>query len=369
MKVRDFLDIIESLAPSGLALDWDNPGLQVGDPMAQVKRAGFALDPSSDTVCQAIKHQCQLLVTHHPLIFKPVKRLSFSDPITLPACLALAGNLSVISAHTNWDAAYVAKSLALAMGLTALEPLAEGERRLSKLVVFVPESHEEKVRQAVFAAGGGSVGDYVHCFYKGLGQGGFKAPLGGKPFVGKPGQEAQVTESRLEIILPPERAQAATAAVRASHPYEEPAFEFYPVTAPSPGFGVVGHWEKPLAGKSLAKLMREKVSPNGLWGGAIKAGQVSRVAVMPGSGGDFVLASKKAEADLYVTGEINHHHSLLAREIGLPVFMAGHFESEYPSLLAMARIVKKESRKLGQAEVIVLKETTTASHLLFGENP
>ncbi|MDR2367853.1 MAG: Nif3-like dinuclear metal center hexameric protein [Deltaproteobacteria bacterium] len=365
MIVRDFLDIIESLAPKDLALEWDNSGLQVGDPSAPVRRVALALDATSDVILQATKAKCQLLITHHPLIFKPVKRLTPNDPRTRPAFLAIAGGLAVISAHTNWDMVDVAQRLAEVMGLVDCRPLCLAGRNMLKLVVFVPGSHEEKVRRAAFAAGAGRIGNYPDCFFKAHGLGGFKVPLDGKPFLGEPGKEEIANEARLEIILPPEKRDEVAHAVKAAHPYEEPAFEFYGVTSTVPGLGAVGRWEKPLAPRELGAFLSERLKTPGLWGGAPPQGEVARVATLPGSGGgDFILEAKGAGADLYVTGEISHHDSLLAREVNLPVFLAGHFESEYPSLSRLAETITSAAAKLGRITVTVLGESPSIRHNL-----
>ncbi|MDR0620825.1 MAG: Nif3-like dinuclear metal center hexameric protein [Deltaproteobacteria bacterium] len=365
MRVRDFLDIIESLAPMGLALDWDNSGLQVGDPMAPVKRLGLALDPTSETILQAANAKLDLLITHHPLIFKPTKRLLSSDPVNRPAFLAAANGLAVISAHTNWDAAEVAKCLAEVLDLTDCRPLSPVGREFLKLVVFVPESHEEAIRRAAFTAGAGRIGKYENCFFKGRGQGGFKVPLDSSPYLGTPGAEETVDEARLEIILPPENRDSVAQAVKAAHPYEEPAFEFYGLTSVGAfGFGAIGRWERPLAGRELAKFLEDRLKTPGLWGGQERFGEVAKVATLPGSGGDFIMEAKRAGADLYVTGEINHHQSLLAREVGLPVFIAGHFETEYPSVWRLAKRVIDAIDNPGEVEVKFLNERTSIRHNL-----
>jgi dinuclear metal center YbgI/SA1388 family protein len=354
VKVKDFLDIIECLAPSGLALDWDNPGLQVGDPSAKVERAALALDPSLANIRLALDLDCQLLVTHHPLIFKPVKRLSFSDPATATACLALSGGLAVISAHTNWDAVGVAQELADLLELENRRPLEGHCRRFLKLVVFVPESHEEKVRRAVHATGAGTIGGYDGCFFWAQGRGGFKSPPEAQPFLGQPGAEHVTPEARLEIVLPPQLRDEATMAVLATHPYEEPALEFHEIAVPGPGFGLIGSWDPPR--QDAAGFLQGLLGPNGLWAGP-EPGPVSTVALMPGSGGGYVEAAHAQGAQILVTGDVGHHQALMASEIGLTVFSAGHFETERPSLARLARELAREVASAGGGtELTILDE-------------
>ncbi|MDR2387723.1 MAG: Nif3-like dinuclear metal center hexameric protein [Deltaproteobacteria bacterium] len=364
MLVRDFVDIIESLAPLDLAEPWDNSGLQVGDPEARVKRVALALDASLDTIKKAVAAKAQLLITHHPLIFKPIKRLLSSDPLTKPAFLALANDLAVLSAHTNWDMVDVAKRLAQVMELIEIRPLATGVRSFLKLVVFVPQGYEAKIRAAAAAAGAGTIGKYEACFFKAPGQGGFKVPLDGKPFIGAPGQDETAEEFRLEMVLPAQIRDQVAKAVKAAHPYQEPAFEFYGLTTTVDGFGAMGRWQPARSGQELHDFLNDKIKTQGRWAGKTQPGKVVKVATLPGSGGDFIQMAKKAGADLLVTGEINHHQALLAQDLEMPVFLAGHFESEYPSLLHLAHLIKQASLPYGQVEFVMIDERPPIRHKL-----
>ncbi|MDR1309556.1 MAG: Nif3-like dinuclear metal center hexameric protein, partial [Deltaproteobacteria bacterium] len=321
---------------------------------AKVERAALALDPSKANIIKALDLDCQLLITHHPLIFKPIKRLSFSDPATAPACLALSRGLAVVSAHTNWDAVGVAHELADILGLTVQHPLSGNCRRFLKLVVFVPESHEEEVRRAVQAIGAGTIGGYDCCFFKAQGTGGFKAPTGSQPFLGQPGEEHAAPEARLEIILPPNLRDKAALAVLSAHPYEEPALEFHQIDVPGPGFGLVGRWNPPR--DDAARFIQAILGQNGLWAGP-EPGPVHTVALMPGSGGSYVEAAYAHGAQVLVTGDVDHHQALMASEIGLAVFSAGHFETERPSLARLARELAREVASAGGgAELTILDE-------------
>ncbi|MDR1296806.1 MAG: Nif3-like dinuclear metal center hexameric protein [Deltaproteobacteria bacterium] len=354
MKVMDFLDIIERLAPADLALDWDNPGLQVGDASAEVAKAALALDPTSENIQKALDLDCQLLITHHPLIFKPLKKISLQDPLAAPVLLAASRGLSVVSAHTNWDAAGVALELAGLLGLADVRPLEAQARTFLKLVVFVPPSHAETVRRTVFETGAGVVGGYGRCWFQSPGRGGFKVPAGAAPFSGKPGEEHETAEERLEIILPPGLREGVARAVAASHPYEEPAYEFHEIRTTGAGFGVLGDWDPP---RRCERILQDVLGPLGLFAGP-DPGAVSRVALLPGSGGDYVLDAKRAGAQLYVTGELGHHQALLAGEIGLAVYAGGHFETERPSMTRLERELRREAAQCeAPAQILLLEES------------
>jgi putative NIF3 family GTP cyclohydrolase 1 type 2 len=245
MLVGDVLSALDRLAPLALALEWDNSGLQVGDPGAPVEKIALALDPTMSAVEAALAAGCRLLVTHHPMIFKPLKRLDASDPEAAAVMRAVSGGLAVISVHTNWDAVGVARALADVLDLRDLRPLEDRPLRWAKLIVFVPADHVEKVLEAAFASGAGKIGDYDHCHFGTFGKGGFRVPAHGSPFIGRPGQRSLIDEVRLEVILPTALKGAVERAVKAVHPYEEPAVEFIDVDTVAHGFGLVGRWRPP----------------------------------------------------------------------------------------------------------------------------
>ena len=356
MLVKDFLEILESLAPRRLALEWDNSGLQVGDPGAEVRRAALALDPSTSAIRRAISEDCQLLITHHPLIFRPIKSLNPSDPAVKPVFEAAKAGLAVACAHTNWDAAGVSLELAERLKLKPLRPLEDHPEPLSKIVAFVPKEQARNVRQAAFEAGAGVIGDYPECFFQAPGVGGFKVPAWGRPFSGTPGESHQTPEERLEVIVPRSLAARAAAAAKAAHPYEEPAIEIYDLSVPGRGFGLLGLWEPAMEPVELLELLGRIFGDAVLWAGP-EPGKTSLVALMPGSGGDCVSRAAAAGAQLLITGDVGHHHALLAAEADLPVLSAGHFQTERPGLERLAReIALKLERAELEAELEVLAE-------------
>jgi dinuclear metal center YbgI/SA1388 family protein len=353
MKVKDFLDIIDRLAPPELAMDWDNSGLQVGDKEAEVKRVALALDPTSANIRQALKSECQLLITHHPLIFKPISQVSLQNPLTAPVFLAVSGGLAIIAAHSNWDATGVAYELADLLELTNLRVMSPESLTYLKLVVFVPPTHLDVIKRAVFKAGAGVIGAYDQCFFRVSGQGGFRVPLDGHPFSGQPGAEHTTQEERLEIILPLTLKNKVCEAIRASHPYEEPAFEFYEVQTMEAGSGLSGEWNPPRYGQEIIK----KVLGSNVRLIGPKPQLISQIALLPGSGGNFILDAQRTGADLYITGELNHHQALLAQEIGLSVLSAGHFETERPSMFRLQRELQKVIDPQHQVTFTMLEET------------
>ncbi|MDR2199707.1 MAG: Nif3-like dinuclear metal center hexameric protein [Deltaproteobacteria bacterium] len=334
MNVSDILQVLDKIAPFALALDWDNSGLQTGDPDAPVKWAAVSLDPSLESVKAALDGGAQLLITHHPLIFSPLKSLNTGDPRAAALLAAIKGGLAVVAFHTNYDAAVMSLALAERLELRPEGFLEAAPLNLLKLVVLVPEDVSQKVMDAVFAAGAGDLGDYSQCSFSSPGVGSFLPGDDALPYAGEPGIFTRCRELRIEALLPPSRREAVTKALRRAHPYEEPAFEFYPATLSGRyGFGLVGSWNEP---RDPAAFVRERLGLEHLPLAWNAPGEVTRAALLPGSGGAYLEAAKKAGAEILVTGELGHHRALEALDLGLGVLSAGHFETENPGMESLA---------------------------------
>lgn len=343
MLIKDFIKIIHRLAPPDLAADWDNSGLQVGSANRAVRRVGLALDATLETVASAVDKNCDLLLAHHPLIFRPLKNMQTDHGPAAVIKAAVKSDLTVFSAHTNWDSAArgVAPALAEVLELADGRPLEPAARDFYKLVVFVPAGYEGRMRRALFEAGAGQIGDYDRCWFAAPGQGGFGVPPDGRPFIGRPGQEARTRESRLEVVVPPALVEAAAEAVRSSHPYQEPAFEFQAVKiyGQGQGLGLVGDWNPPR--DLLTELGRHLGFPAFKWAG-VKPGRVGRVALLPGSGGDFGRLARQRGAEVLITGDVSYHQALEAADLGLTLVDLGHYETEWPGVRRLARLLSGE---------------------------
>lgn len=345
MLVRDIVNIIHRAAPPDLALDWDNCGLQAGSVNREVRKIGLALDATEATVAQALAEGCDLLLTHHPLLFKPIRSLDIDREPGSLINTALNGGLTIFAAHTNWDSA--AKGVAATLGgLLELEnrrPLEPAARDFLKLVVFVPAGYEGVMRRALFEAGAGGIGDYDHCWFGASGQGGFRSPDNGKPFLGCIGEDTRARESRLEVILPKYLADRAAEAVLKSHPYEEPAFEFHPVKiyGQGQGAGLLGEWNPP---RNVFNELR-KIGPAFKWTGP-EPGLVTKVALLPGSGGGYLGLAHRQGAEVLICGDAGYHQALEAQSLGLTLVDIGHFETEWPGVMRLAGLLESELQRL-----------------------
>jgi dinuclear metal center YbgI/SA1388 family protein len=340
VRVGHVADAVERIAPLPLAEGWDNCGLQVGDPGAEVGRVLVALTPLPEVFAEAEEKGADFLLFHHPLIFQPVKTL---DTSLYPGDLlarSIRNGMSLYAAHTNYDAAPAGVSAALAEALGLQGPLRVISPRgtLRKLVVFVPEESVDGVVLALSEAGAGVIGDYTECTFRARGTGTFRGGDETNPYLGESGRLEKVDEVRIETLVAGHVAGRAAQAATAAHPYEEIAFDVYPVegTPEDCGYGRLGTLSESVTPEEL----REHVSgslgfPARLVAEAV--GRIQRVAALGGSGGSFIPEVAAAGADAYVTGDIDYHDALVAESLGLTVIDAGHAATELPSLAPLAR--------------------------------
>ncbi len=336
-KVAQVMEIIEALAPRSLAEEWDNPGLQVGDPAAEATSVLVALDLTDAVLEEAAAVGAKLVVCHHPAILKPLPGIRLDLPVGRRLARALAAGIAVYAAHTNLDAAPGGLNdiLARKLGLEDLRILRPTrEEKLFKLVVFVPRGHEDAVRDALAGAGAGWIGNYSHCTFQAAGTGTFKPGEGTHPFLGRQGEVERADEYRLETIVPEPLLRASLRAMIKAHPYEEVAYDVYPLAnqGRESGLGRVGRLKEAVSLAGLAARVKERL---GL--AAVRAvGEPSRVvhqaAVCGGSGGSLVGVAAFAGADVLITGDVRYHDALEALERGLGVIDAGHFGTEAAAL-------------------------------------
>jgi dinuclear metal center YbgI/SA1388 family protein len=347
--VGDVIAVLEAAYPPELAADWDAVGLVCGDPADPVRSVLFAVDPVPETVDEAVGG-AQLLVTHHPLLLRGVHGVGADTPKGALVHRLVRGGTALFTAHTNADSADpgVSDALAEALGLSVTGPLVGAtEPALDKIVTFVPTGPAvAAVHEALSAAGAGAIGDYSHCSFATAGTGQFKPLDGAHPAIGEVGRLERVAETRLEMVLPRGRRAAVIAALRAAHPYEEPAFDLLELAAlPSArGLGRIG--TLPAAEPLSAFAARVAAAlPATAWG-VRAAGDpdrpVQRVAVCGGAGDSALGAATAAGVDAYVTADLRHHpaseHALAP---GAPALVdVAHWASEWPWCGQAAAVVR-----------------------------
>ncbi|MCL4425290.1 MAG: Nif3-like dinuclear metal center hexameric protein [Firmicutes bacterium] len=355
VRVETIINLMEDLAPRRRAMEWDNVGLQTGHPAWEVKRIMVALDASEAAIAQAEASGCQLLLVHHPLIFKPQSHLREDLPLGRKLARLVGARIALYVAHTNLDVAEggVSDVLARRLGLVDLEVLsAMAEEGYYKLVVFVPQGHEEKVRQALAEAGAGWIGNYSHCTFQTAGTGTFKPLEGANPFLGEVGTLEYAQEYRLETILPKNISARVIRAMLRAHPYEEAAYDLFPLANEGRpyGLGRVGRLENSLTLAELAQKIRTALGARTLRVMGDGRRSITRVAVLGGSGEDFVDKALFAGADVLVTGDVGYHRAREAQDKGLAVIDAGHWATEAPVVSFLAGWLRQ--RLLGLKETV-----------------
>lgn len=341
-------DAIDRIAPPSLAQSWDNVGLLVGDRRAACRRVLLCVDLTSAVLREAVTARCGMIVSYHPPLFKPVKRL-LADGEGTDAIVheVIARGIAVYSPHTALDAAEggVNDVLAELCGLRDIGPFefVSVGRREFKVVTFVPLAQLEKVASAMFAAGAGRIGDYEQCSYRLRGEGTFFGTESTNPQVGRKGQLEHVAETRIEMVSSDKCLPEVIAAMRRSHPYEEPAFDIYPLTPePTAGIGRVGTLPKGTTLAGLAKSLKRATKSNVVTMVGEANTEVRRAAVCGGSAGRMPLELPRASAcDVIVTGEIRHHDALSILRANKTAIALGHWESERPVLVPLAQRLKK----------------------------
>jgi dinuclear metal center YbgI/SA1388 family protein len=342
VRVREIAEAVEKIASRALAEDWDNVGLQVGDPEADIRRVLVALTPLPEIFEEAEEIGADFLLVHHPLIFRPLKSVDVSSYPGDLVTHAIRKNLTVYAAHTNYDVTPggVSVALAQALGLTEPQEIVVPRGELRKLVVFVPEENADAIADALTEAGAGVIGEYTHCTFRAPGTGTFFGGEGTDPYAGEKGRLERVSELRLETVVPAHLASEAAAAVRAAHPYEETALDVYPVDGHPEGcgYGRASTMSGPLSPEELREHVTQSLGfPARLVADPDPAQRIERVAVLGGSGGSFIPQAAASGADAYVTGDLDYHDALLAESLGLTAIDAGHAATELPSLEPLAR--------------------------------
>jgi dinuclear metal center YbgI/SA1388 family protein len=361
-QVKDILACLDEAYPFAWAAPEDRVGLQVGHPEAAVNRVLVALEASLAVVAEAREAGAEMLLTHHPLLFRPVGEIREDQMGGRLLAAIIRAHLAVVSCHTNLDAAPqgLNEHLAKLLGLTDLEIFAPAAADLwCKLAVFVPVGYEDRVRQALFDDRAGVIGKYSHCSFASRGQGTYLPQEGARPFQGEVGNLSRAEESRLEVLVPESRLSAVLDRLKAAHPYEEVAYDLYPLKNPGLplGYGRLGNWPRALGWSDALAKMKEifQVPMVRVWGRPPTT--VNRVAVVGGSGGDLIAAAKRQGAQLYLTGEVRHHQAFSGDFDDFAVAEVGHFASEVVFMPAWAKQLAHLFGEKGQAVEVQVSKT------------
>ena len=354
MTCGEIFKYIQSWAPEEIAWNKDNVGLQVGSAERKVKNILLALDLNMKVITEAVKKNCNIIITHHPLLFNPLRKIDTDrDNTSLLVEKLIKHDITLFSAHTNLDFTKdgVSFELAKTLKLKNIRFLSNVKSTQYKLVVFVPESHIEKVASAIFESGGGIIGEYSNCSFRTKGKGSFNGSEKTSPSIGKKLNYEKVDEIKLEVLIDSWKLNKILSAIRNVHPYEEIAYDVYPLNNENINYGIgaIGELNKPLNQKGFFDHVSNHLKINNFRYTTGKANKIKTVAVCGGSGSEVIPAAIKKGADALITADIKYH-TFFDNEEKILLIDAGHYETEIFSLnevnKRLTELIKKKKNKV-----------------------
>ncbi len=339
--------VLETAYDPNRAEEWDAVGLVTGDPVDEVHRILLAVDPTHDVIDEAVATRADLLVTHHPLLLRPVNSVAATTPKGRAVHKLVSNQVALITAHTNADAppGGVTDAMARALGIDEAEPIApQPDDPVDKLVTFVPQTDTARVIDALAAAGAGRIGAYERCAYTSPGTGTFRPAEGAKPTIGEVGAIEEVAELRVEMVVPRTRRRAVVEALRAAHPYDEAAFDVYELAARpgGAGSGRIGRLATPTTlGEFATAVVAALPATASVARIAGDPDQPVQTVALCGGAGDFLLDQVRAtDADVYDTSDLRHHPASELREHGAPALVdVPHWAAEWTWLPVAERML------------------------------
>jgi dinuclear metal center YbgI/SA1388 family protein len=351
IKAAEIIQLMGKIAPTDLAEDWDNVGLQVGDTTQQVKNVLIALDFNQAVLDEAIEKDCQLIITHHPFIFNGIKSITTQNQSGKLIFKLIKNDIVLFSAHTNLDIVedglndYLIKKLDVE-NISLLKTTKS--QSYHKLVTFVPINHFKKLRDALYAKGAGEYNNYSHSGFYQQGTGNFKPLLDSNPYIGEKKSLNEVEEYRFEVIVSADKLDQVVKELLKVHPYEEPAWDLYKIEnlKNEKGIGRIADLKSEIELQTFLDDIKEIYNLDVIKVVKVKD-NVKRIALCSGSGADFIKDAYYQGADLYLTGDVKYHEAQLAEELGINLVDFGHYGSEkFVRELLVERLKNEASSKL-----------------------
>jgi len=331
MKISEITSYLESLAPLSSQENYDNSGLITGSKKDELTNALISLDCTEAIVDEAIKRNCNLIISHHPIVFKGLKKFTGKNYVERVIIKAIQNDIAIYACHTNLDNFQhgVNRKIGEMLGLKKMHILEPVKDKLIKMAVFVPVEHTEKVAESLFNAGAGQIGNYSDCAFRTEGTGSFKANESANPFVGKQGEKHFEKENKLEMIFSSHKLNDVMHALRSSHPYEEIAYDLIPLLNDNrfEGAGMVADLEEPVSEIAMLEKIKTTFNTQVIRHTELLNKQVKRIAWCGGSGSFLLQKAKLAKADIFITGDFKYHDFFDA-ENQIVIADIGHFESE-----------------------------------------
>jgi dinuclear metal center YbgI/SA1388 family protein len=329
--IKEVITALEQLAPPALQESYDNSGLLIGNAQSKVTGVLLCIDVTEEIIDEAAKRKCNLVISHHPLIFSSFKRLTGKNYVERSIIKAIEKRIAVYAIHTNLDNVLhgVNQKIADRLGLTETKILKPLSGRLKKLVTFCPLKNSEKVRQALFNAGAGRIGNYDECSFNLPGTGTFRGSEKSNPYVGKKGVQHREQEERIETIFESHLQSKIITALLSAHPYEEVAYDIYPLDNlhPNIGAGLIGNLKRAMSETAFLKIVKKNMKAGSLRYTRLLGKNVGKVAVCGGSGSFLLEDAIAAKADVFVTADFKYHQFFNAED-KIVIADIGHYESE-----------------------------------------
>jgi dinuclear metal center YbgI/SA1388 family protein len=331
MKILYLISVIERFAAPELQEDYDNCGLITGLSSWDCSGVVCTLDVTTEVVHEAIQQKCNLIIAHHPIIFRGLKKINGKNYVEQVVLAAIKNDIAIYAAHTNMDNVIsgVNRQMANKLGLVNTTILQPKKKVLRRLITFAPHEHAARVRKAVFVAGAGHIGKYSECSFNSSGKGTFKAEEGADPFVGEIGRQHQEDETKIEIVYPFYLENQVVDALVKNHPYEEVAYDIFTMENVHFGIGsgIIGELEKPLDENQFLELIHDRFNAGGIRHTGLLGRPVKRVAVCGGAGSFLTPKALAAGADWFLTADVKYHEFFDA-EGRMVLADIGHYESE-----------------------------------------
>lgn len=352
MKIKEIIELFERIAPFSYQESYDNSGLIVGNKETEITGILLCLDSTEAVINEAIEKKCNLVIAHHPIIFKGLKRINGNNYIEKTIIKAIKNDINIFAIHTNLDLVLkqgVNEKMAQKLGLSNLKVLQTKPDLLSKLNIYCPENEVSKIKESLFELGAGKIGNYSDCSFEIQGIGTFKGNENSIPKIGKKEQLEKVKESKIEVLVPQHRVLNILEQVKIVHPYEEMAYEIIPLMNQNQevGFGVVGELEDALTVEDFLNYLKEKFHLE-LIKHTIFDKKIKKIAVCGGSGSFLINASKQSKVDAYITSDIKYHE-FFDTENELLLCDIGHYESEISTLEIFYDIISEKKPKFAVA--------------------
>ncbi len=330
-SIKEISSYLEEIAPLTLQEQYDNSGLLIGNPNKKVSSALLTLDCTEEVLKEAKKLKCGLVIAHHPIIFKSLKRINGTHYVDRIITYAIKNDIAIYACHTNIDNTIQGVNLQIAktLGLKNIRPLVPKEKQLYKLYTYVPKQALARIKKALFGAGAGQIGNYEHCAFETEGMGSFKPIKKAKPTIGKKNQLSEVVETKIEVLLPKHKRHQVVNALLEAHPYEEVAYELIELKNEQNeiGAGAIGELDNSLIHKSLLTLVSKKMKAKGIRFTASDKKYYKKIAICGGSGAFLINSALNANADAYITGDIKYHEFFEADK-RMSLIDIGHYETE-----------------------------------------